>query len=168
VEEQDLGYGNKIIGFRSSDEVLTYLEEQEALAQEAMKHLAQPQLDIGYGAYVLRVLAYGDNESLAIFGYIYTEDEVRELEINAGAGLNNGELESIMSNLRDSYARGYRYGTYHSMVVPQGEPGDAHLMSLWPITELDFEEARSNDWELSEHLRERVLGEIDEHKEENR
>lgn len=163
MKEQDLGRGNKIIGFDSTEEMLEYMDSKESEVAEQMKDLLEPQKGIGYGSYALRVIPYDDDTSLAIFGYIYTEDEIREQEIEAGASTEDGELEFILAGMADAHERGYRYGTWHSVVLPDGEPGDAHLVTLWPITEADYHTALDLGWEMPTHLAERIREELNEH-----
>ena len=164
MKEQDLGHGRKIIGFDSAEEMFAYMAEREAELAEEMKHLTEPQKGIGYGQYVLRMTPVGEEEPLAIFGYIYTKAEFRELELAAGANPNDGELDFIMERLQSAYDRGYRYGNWFSVACPEGEPGDSPLTTLWPITEADYQHALNNGWEMPAYLVRRVHDEIEENR----
>lgn len=163
MKEQDLPFGNKIIGFDSPEEMLTYMAERDQAVVDAMPDLLEPQLGIGWGCYAIRMHPVSEDEMLAIFGYIFTEEEVSRQEIEAGAGIADGELGYIMERLRESHDRGYRFGTWASVVLPQGEYGDAHLMTLWPITEADYLSAQNNGWEMNMDLHARISNEVEEY-----
>jgi hypothetical protein len=156
MKEQDLGMGSHIVGFDSTEEMFAYLAERRAAMAEAMLHLAEPQRRIIWGSYCVRMHPISETEVLAIFGQIYTEEEIRALELAAGS--DEEELSYTMAHLRENYAAGYRYGWWAS-VIEKGEPGDAHVSLCWPITRDDYEAARANQWEMSEELYARIYAE---------
>jgi len=162
VEEQDLGYGNKILGFGSYEEMQAYIEEQNASLVEAMKDLTPEQLSITFGGYAIRFVPHGDL-TLAIFGHVFTNEEMVSKEVESGA--SSDELIVILSKFHQLYADGYRYGEWFSVICPEGEVGDAHVTTLWPITEADFEHAKNNRWDPPKYLTDRVAEEISSRKE---
>jgi len=129
-------------GFDSIDEAFAWMQEQEAKAN-ADVHPAQKRID--RGTYALRP---APEVPCLIFGYILTEEEIREGEVFAGA--DEGELAFTMDILASSYQRGYRYGRWYSVVVPEGEIGDAHIANLWPLTKEVFDAAKEQGWQLTQ------------------
>lgn len=152
MEEQDLGHGRRIVGFSSLEEMLAYQQQREEEAQA--QPLLPEQRAITWGDHVMRVV----EGPLMIYGHIYTEEELVQIEADAGA--TDVEIREELRVLRETHARGYRYGRYYSEVVPKGEVGDAHLVTLWPISPEDFVEAQQRDWKLSVPLARRVVNEV--------
>ena len=165
MKEHDLGRGNKIIGFSSMEEMAAYMAEAEARVAEQMKHLTPEQSGISFGSYALRLIPVGDdvNDTLVIFGRVYSYAEVELLELASGADPLHGELRTIMERFNRLHADGYRYGRWFSNVCPEGEVGDAHVTTLWPITEADYQHALNNSWECPAYLLTRVLDEMAQH-----
>jgi len=160
VREQDLGHGNKIIGFDDVEEILAYQQQMEAEANA--QPLLPEQETITWGSDVLRIV----DGPLMIYGHIYTIEEF--LEVEAQAGASSDEIVFEMDQLKDAHQRNYRYGMWYSEICPEGEPGDAHLVSLWPITGDDFRAAEEQGWNFSTSLAQRVYGEVDASREQNR
>lgn len=165
MKEEDLGFGRRIIGFDSDEEMFAYLASLSAQAQESMEHLYEPQRGITWGGYALRLQPYeeaGETKVLAIFGYIYTVEEIEKQEIAAGSDVEGGELRYMMERLYELYDEGYRYGNWYSTICVEGDIGDAHLSTLWPITEADYHHALNNRWEPPTYLLDRVRDEMRE------
>jgi hypothetical protein len=159
VREEDLGHGNRILGFESLEEMIEYQAQQEAeLAQRMAGGLPDEQEGISYGSYALRLVPTGD-KPLVIFGRVAPLKEFAVSELEHGADLD--ELVFTLTRLRDLHERGYRYGTWYSTVCPDGEVGDAHVTTLWPITEADYQHALNNRWECPRYLYDRVLAEME-------
>jgi hypothetical protein len=163
MEEQDLGFGNKIIGFSTYEEMQAYIDQQADELAESMKHLAPEQLNIALGTHVLRLVGEENETSLAIFGYIFTVEELVTNELNAGA--TSDELLYMLDKSQDLFEQGYRYGNWISRICPEGEVGDAHISTLWPISEADYEHARNNRWLMPKYLLDRVGEEMNNRKE---
>lgn len=145
MREQPLGPGISVQGFDSMEEMLAYQAEQERIAtQTAMAE----QWEISYGDYVFRII-----DNLQIFGEIFT----RESFLGPAP---DKELVDEWVELTEAYERGYRYGRWYSKVVPEGEYGSAHVVTLWKITERDFERARMLGWEVWSELAIRMSQEI--------
>ena len=139
MREQDLGRGQKIIGFDSFEELMAFQEKEERLANA---EVIEEQKEITWGDYVFRVI-----DELVIFGHLFTRDEY---------------MEDASANTEDTdrwYARGYRYGQFFSEVVPRGEYGSAHIINLWPITKGDFEVAQAHGWHIWPELLDRLYNE---------
>jgi len=154
MKEEKIAPGISIVGFDDAQEALDYMSDQEL---QSIMNALDEQWRISWGSWVLRIV-----DELWIFGYIFTSEElVKELQ----EGAEEADLHESLYELRhhqESYDRGYRYGRYHSVVVPDGEYGNAHVAALWEITKQDFEEARRNDWKPIPHLAFRVGQEVGE------
>lgn len=120
--------------FDSPEDMFAYMDEAERSAN-ASTHPAQAS--IGFGEYVIRPM-----EQFLIFGRIYERDE-----------RNSGEDPETIKRLDDAYSRGYRTGFWSSDALPEGEPGDAHVVSLWRIFKEEYEAAKAVDWETEAIVR---------------
>jgi len=143
VKEQDLGRGQRIIGFDTQEELFNYLASQRQASIEALAHTLPEQNAIGWGSHVFKVAP----PDLAIFGYILTEAELEDPE------------ELAMT--RDARTRGMVYGQWFSEVVPEGEYGSTHIIECWPITTWEFRLAGEKGWQPWPELLDRVRDEID-------
>ena len=162
MKEHDLPYGMSVVGFDTMDEFWEYQAKKEAQANAAVVSL---QREIGYGSYVVRLVP-----NLVIWGYISALEEVKAAERKYysdpfGEG-EEDEYNGIIDGVTDRFKRGYRYGRFYSEVEPAGELGDAHISTLWPITEKDFERARRNRWQLWPELADRLKAQFEEAKKE--
>jgi len=142
MREQDIGHGNKILGFDTKEEMEAYLESSRRRDHEALAEAVAEQNTLTYGSYVARVA--GD---LLIFGRIMTEDEFED------------PLEWVqVQESRDEY--GQIYGQWYSIACPEGEYGSAHIISCWPIPEAVFVYAKHANWvpwaELIHTLKEEI------------
>lgn len=105
------------------------LEEMGRAEIRAIEEATPRQWAITYGDVVLKP---DPSRSLLIFGRIHTKAE-----------RDKGEDAYTVSRLDDAYRRGYRTGRWHSDIVPEGEEGDSHISTLWPIAVEEFEEAEA-------------------------
>jgi hypothetical protein len=151
MKEEQIAPGISMIGFESAEEMQRYMAEQE---QGATDNALAEQWQITWGTYVLRIV-----DELWIFGYIYTPSEYSDL--TPGAEMDE-EIIAELVQLQESHDRGYRYGRWFSEVVPDGEYGSAHVVSLWQITKADFDDARAHEWFPSPELAFRVGQEVGE------
>lgn len=126
--------------FNDIDEALAWIQKNEELANRKVHPIQQK---VVRGTYALRLYA----EELTIYGYVLSEEEVRQGEVDAGA--DEDELNFTMEHLEGSYQRGYRFGKWHSVACHDGELGDAHVSTLMPITKEDFELAKLSDWNVA-------------------
>lgn len=121
--------GMRVQQFDSVEEMLASMKRDEDRANAE----AHPQQhSIGFGEYVVRPMP-----ELLVWGYVQERDE-----------RNEGEDEYTITNLDYSHERGYRTGMWYSEVVPEGEPGSAHVVTLWRIRKEEFEEAKALEWSV--------------------
>ena len=128
-------------GYDSMEEAFADMKRAE---DQANANLSPWNRDVVWGSYYMRP---APEVPCIIFGYIYTEDECRDGELEAGADIE--ELEYTMRTMRSAYERGYRFGRHYSIVEPDGEIGSVHIANAWPISREEFEEAKSQDWILT-------------------
>jgi hypothetical protein len=81
---------------------------------------------------------------LLIFGHVFTEQEVIEDERRCGA--DEDEAAMTLRNIVKGHHRGTMYVRAYSTVVEEGEIGFAPRAMCLPLTEEQFEEARSHKW----------------------
>ena len=112
--------------FDSVDEMMAHIQAEEDAAR-ARAHPAQTS--IGRGEYVLR-----PTEHCLIFGYLFDTNEEG-------------------STRPDLFARGYRTGVWFSEVTPEGEKGDAHVVTLWRILKEEHDAAEAAEWETETIIR---------------
>jgi hypothetical protein len=150
MKEQKLGRGQSILGFTSTEEMLDYVAEQEAIA---IADTLPEQWEITWGDYVIRFV----EPDLVVWGDLWTQEKLVESETSDDEEESRVELEQAM----DSHGRGYRFGQWFSEVEPAGEYGTAHVVSLWKITKREFEIAGENDWQLWPELVYKLQAEMD-------
>lgn len=107
--------------------------------ESAKARMTPEQEAITYGDYWMRVW-----EGIPIFGYIIPRDELEASERELGA--TDEEIEYENDVLDASYANGFRFGRAYSVMEPDGELGDTHVIDMIPITKEQFEEAKSLGW----------------------
>lgn len=145
--------GVSVIGFDSAEEMEAYMVSEE---KHAMENTMDEQWAIPWGGYVFRI-----TDGLAIWAHIFSEREFLAENSKPGQGPDE-EILYELDGLKAAHELGYRYGRWHSEVVPEGEYGSAHVVSLWPITKQDFEAARENGWKLWEEIARRINEETQE------
>lgn len=141
---EDLPLGGAIAsGFKSFEAMQAWMGRQE---DEANANVVSAQREITWGDYVIRLVP-----TLVIWGRIYGKQEIYDIERKYYADpFEEGEQEEFeytINVLEDSHARGYRYGWWSSE-IESGEPGDAHISTLWKISKSDYEIAQRNGWKL--------------------
>ena len=117
---------NEVKMFGTADEMFAYMARAEQSANEAV-HPAQRSIQ--RGEYVIRPMA-----QFLIFGYLFDTNDKRNTR-------------------QDLFDRGYRTGYWFSDACPEGEEGDAHVVTLWRITQEEFKAAEAIDWETEEIIR---------------
>gem|GEM_PF-2082317 len=83
-------------------------------------------------------------EGVTIWGTITPLALVARDERDHGAPA--AEVMALIARLEDGYARGWRYGRWHSVISPEGEYGAAHVADLAPVTVAEFDAAQWNGW----------------------
>jgi len=129
--------------FESLDDMRRWMAAQTARAQHAM---TEEQRALTWGSYVMM-----PTRDFIIFGYVFTEEEVRLGELAAGA--DQEEAEGTLRALRGTLDRGYLYGRWHSLAEPEGELGSNHAVSCWPILWREFNVAATFAWDASALVR---------------
>lgn len=149
-------HGPHVTSYDSYEEMMQDQERNEEAANAAV---LEKQREITWGSYFLRLYGQGQGQ-IHIFGYVYTPEEIKELEIDAGASIQ--EVEYYLVVRHNAHARGYRWGNCYSVVTPEGEVGSTHISTSWPITKDEFEAAKNQSWTLPIDLYFRVSEEIRE------
>jgi hypothetical protein len=129
-----------VLSFDSLDDMLLHIRTGEV---EACATATEAQAAITYGDHFER-LGAEQEYGFRIFGYIPTLAEMKAIEMGLGASYEEWRFEE--AQLKDSYGRGWRYGTCFSIRVPRGEPGSTHIASMKKITKAEFEAARDRGW----------------------
>jgi hypothetical protein len=150
VDEEQLRPDIRITKIDSLEEYFKEQAEEEELANQ---ELLPSQKKIVWGSYFLRM-----SGNVPIFARVYTFEELKLSEINAGA--EGEELESILQRAKNIYERGYRTGVHYSQIEPQGEYGDTHISNCWPITQSDFESAQMTGWKLEKGIHQPMMRRI--------
>lgn len=131
--------------FDSMEEMLEFMAEAEDAANQM---LLDEQRGISYGDYWCRPVP---EQGIFVFGRVMTEEEAYD-----------GEDKESIAMLRDSYSRGYRFGTAYSILGPDGELGSTHVANMWPITEEDFNNMAANRWMPTSRFVERIFSEAND------
>jgi len=130
-----------VLHFESRDEMLTYLAQAQAQAQRSMHHA---QARITWGDHWVRFIDVAQAE--VEFGRVFLPDEVADLEVAAGATAQ--EATTAVEDVTTGLANGYLYGVAHSSHFPDGEAGETHKASVWPIERDLFDAAQSVAWRI--------------------
>lgn len=120
------------IAFGNLDDMARYMADAEKVANE---NTLPRQKTITYGDYWLKA-----DHDIFVFGRVLTEDEYTE-----GITTKKGRKEALDA-LHERYDRGYRRCKTYSLFVPEGELGDSHVATMWPITQEEFVYARKAGW----------------------
>lgn len=119
---------DSVKAFDNYEDMLAYMREQETAANMHVRE--RQKTGLGWGTYGLRVV-----HDLPIWTHIWSQEQAFE-----------GEDEYTIPSLLDSHDRGYRYGMHYSALCIEGEIGSAHISTMWPIPERDFNVARDIGW----------------------
>lgn len=124
--------------FGSIEELFASLDADRKFAAEN-RHPMQSAVTFGS-----RAVSTADAEVL-IFGWVYTEAEFLAAEMNAGA--DEEEARSGWRRIMAAEAEGMVFGTWYSVVEPEGEIGSQNKISLWPILPGTFDAVRAARWD---------------------
>jgi len=127
--------------FDSIDEMFAYMAKAEAQGNSS---LTDEQRSLTWGSHWFRPL-----DDFVIFGYCFTREEALERETAASPQeeIDAGWPEHAIEEMAERLERGYLFGEAWSKPFPQGELGDTHRASAWPITAEQFETARVAGWD---------------------
>lgn len=117
------------VAYDSIEEMFAAMERAE---REANERATPTQRAITFGDYVVRPMS---DAGVIVFGLIWPKD-LRDADENP----------ATIARLDASHERGYRTGKWSSDFVPEGEIGDAHIATLWPITREEYELAERLDF----------------------
>lgn len=132
-----------MFSFESLEDMQEFLKDQNAAAKAAM---TKEQETLTWGSYVIM-----PTTDFVIFGYIFTEEEVRLGEINAGG--SQEEVEWTLQGIRAAFERGHLFGRWHSIVELEGELGSNHAVNCWPIDSHTFNIAATFGWDAAAMVR---------------
>jgi hypothetical protein len=114
--------------FHSFDSLEDAWAAMATAEQAANERVTDEQRAIKPGDYVLRPTQYA-----MIFGEIFTEEEFLRREKAAGGEMDEEEIAESRAQWRDRLERGFVFGSWHSVLEPNGELGDAHISTLGPV-----------------------------------
>lgn len=117
-----------------------------ARAEEAAmnRRATDEQKAIGYGDCVTRQWDDPERGPVIIWGTITPLALAARDERDSGA--SEAEVTALAARLEDGYARGWRYGRWHSVISPEGEYGAAHIADLRAVSVAEFDAAQWNGW----------------------
>lgn len=136
--------------FGSLDEAFDFMTRQTEIANAS---LTPEQRSLTWGSCWFRPY-----EGIVIFGHVYTAEEFEQKERHSyhrGGPLDaeeEAEFAYAKERVLDAHERGYLFGEAFSVWEPTGELGDTHRASAWPITERQFESARTAGWDHTDRL----------------
>lgn len=119
-------------GFESFDEMQQWMARQTELAND---NLHPVQRELTWGSYWVNFALLSDR--IVVFGRVDPLPEADDVETLAENQRIEAELE-----------RGYMFGRAYSMMSPEGELGDTHRFSVWPIEARLFEMAKAAQWDI--------------------
>lgn len=123
----------------SINDMNAYFEWEERQQARAEAALTDEQRSITWGGHFLRLWREGgwagSAPVLAIFGEVYTLEQLREYE----------EPDTVQ-RLIDKHPR-FLFAMCYSVVEPDGEPGDTNRWEVWPISDWQFAQARQCGWD---------------------
>lgn len=131
----------QIKSFKSFDDMVTFMEANERIA---IGNTRPWQWAIGYGDHWMRSITAFGQESMPVFGYVLTLNEIEQAEMETGS--DEDELAYTITQTENSFRRGYRFSRFYSMTESEGELGNVHVSNLYPITAEQFELAKSKEW----------------------
>lgn len=129
---------NDFVSFDSFEAMQDYLGKAEVVANS---NILPKQREIVYGSHWVRA-----DEGILVYGRVWGQHEVEE-----------GEGKAERASHRDSYERGYRFGTAYSVWCPEGELGSSHISVLWPIHVDEYFAAMSYQWKPTNQPWEREM-----------
>lgn len=120
----------------------------EDLQRSAEAVEAQGGIPVKVGDYVVRVVDPGDGHPLPIYGHLTDPmDYWRDRAVETMDEETRQEYEYERRSTEESVRRGYYFGTWYSVMCPDGEMGDAHVSTLnMVISREQFDAARAAGW----------------------
>jgi len=131
----------EVIRFGTHEEMLQHLRQASTEAFESM-HPAQAAITFGDCWVQFHDIA---NRHL-IFGRVMPLADVLAGEIEAGATKHEAQ-GTVRQTVRD-LAAGYMYGRAHDRYNVEGELGQTHKASVWPIEEALFNSCAEVNWQM--------------------
>jgi len=125
--------------FENIDDMFEFMEKR---TNEANANLAPAQQGVTYGDCWAR-FDTPHNFGFIEFGHVETEAEFRASMVKYPKAETDSEWESIQTE----HERGYLFSKAYSLMGPDGELGDTHRASMWPIDRALFDAARAVDWD---------------------
>lgn len=117
-------------------DIEAYFAQMRAEEEAANANVHPDQAALTWGDHFVRFYEMGPEGILAIFGAIYTASDYERSE--GAQGLAEAE---------ERMARGYRFARCYSVIEPEGELGDTHVVTVWPITPEQFAQAKAAGWD---------------------
>jgi len=139
-----------IRSFDSFEDAQAAIAADVAAAKEQIKDFQRTLLD-GKAHHFLKVYAY-PTEVLLIVGTIPDIDEHHK-EMLAKYGKDAEGIEEVeyeTASMRDRLTDGFVFTNSFSVACPEGELGDQHVSTLLEITEAQFEQIKSLNFDLTE------------------
>jgi hypothetical protein len=130
-----------LIHFNSWPEMQAYLIRAQA---DAAANMHPAQAAISWGDHWVRFIDISNR--VVEFGRVFTRDEVRESEIEAGA--TSIEARRAVQECAIGMEKGYLYGHAASFLYPSGEVGYSHKSVVWPIEEATYNAAAEVNWQI--------------------
>ena len=128
--------------FDSFDEALDAIA---AARDAANATLAEEQKSLTWGSYFANFTTLPTADCV-VFGQTFTRQEVIDSEREAGA--DAAEAEYTANHVGAGLENGYLYARCYSVIEPDGELGDTHRASAWPISKELFKAAESVGWDV--------------------
>ena len=134
----------KIESFNTLDEMMASLQRNEAAAMARLTPLQRVLLPLREFYWMRPAPQY----ECVIFGY-YNLDDMIALEKSLTP---EDEMDWhpgwVVSTTDKNLVRGYKSGRAYSVIEPDGELGDTHVSTMWPITKESFEQAKAMRWDV--------------------
>lgn len=126
---------SEFMSFNSIEEMQDWMAQRTI---EANENLAPEQEAITYGTPWVNFSALGQTDALCV-GIVMTE----EAYLADGGDVEDWEGGSI----QEGHDRGYMFGRAYSKWLPEGELGDTHRASMWPIPEDLYAALEAVQWD---------------------
>jgi hypothetical protein len=145
------------VSFGSTEEMFDALAAMEDRANAEVTDAQRAVLADDVDSWFMRPY-----EDILIFGHAWGADHRREVSMgyvperpSAVSGREQWdeyeeamlEAQAEIEHYTESRERGYLFGECFSIHLPDGEPGQTHVVSVVPISQAAFEEARAAGWQ---------------------
>ena len=137
--------------YNSFDDMMSAMAEAEHKANASLHPIQTELRDATEKRYWIRPMPEHD---LVIYGEALTVDELMATEKKYWDEEPEDErepLEEMRERLVDRRKRGYLTGKAFSKWEPTGEWGDTHVANVAPLSDIDFNTARSMEWPTRVH-----------------